>query len=81
MLLMLPLPERGLSQVLINHDLIFIIDTLGLQPFHHLHLRPLGGPQGGMAQDLLQSELSEVFRKLQINTKSFSIQCFKIAAK
>lgn len=34
---MLPLPELDLSQVLINHDLIFIIDIMGLQPSEHLH--------------------------------------------
>lgn len=65
--------RTGLSQVLINHDFIFIIDILGLQPFNHLHLWPLEGHQSGMAWDLLQYELSEVFRKLQINAEPFQI--------
>lgn len=41
---MLPLPELGPSQILINHDLIFIIDILRLRPSHHLQSMATWGP-------------------------------------
>ena len=69
------------SQVLMNHDLIFIIGIRGLQPSCYFFAGPRGPSEWG-ARELLWRELSGALRKPHIDSKPhLSIQCFKTAAE